>query len=255
MGFDFSSFLALITRPKACLLNLWQAIDNSRSNLGIDALDSVQFYWHDYNIPGYIEASLHLADLKSSGAIKAIGVTNFDVVRLSEMVDAGVPIVSNQVQYSLLDTRPENGMVDYCRSQNILLLPYGTVAGGFLSNKFLDVNPREVQINTYSLSKYASVINQRGGWDWFQVLLHTLDEIGKKHGVGIAEVASKWVLDRPAVGGIIVGARNASHVNQHRSLFSFNLDADDDAAIEEVLGQGIRPSSDVYTWERGGGWA
>lgn len=49
---------------------------------------------------------------------------------------AGVKVVSSQVQYSLLDTRPDNGMVEYCQQQGIVLLPYGTVAGGFLSDKY-----------------------------------------------------------------------------------------------------------------------
>ena len=42
-----------------------------------------------------------------------------------------------QVQYSLLDRRPENGMIDYCALHDIQLLPYGTVAGGFLSDRYL----------------------------------------------------------------------------------------------------------------------
>lgn len=244
--------MSYVTRLSCYFL---QRIDSSRRNLGIDVLDCVQFYWHDYTVPGYVDAALHLADLQASGKIRSVGVTNFDVPRLAEMVDAGVPIVSNQVQYSLLDTRPDNGMVSYCMQHEIKLLPYGTVAGGFLSERYFGVSPQSLQVNTYSLSKYGSVIGQRGGWDWLQSLLRTLNSIGEAHGVGIAEVASRWVLQRPAVAGIILGARNASHVEQHRKLFEFNLTDADLAAIDEVLSQGRTPTSDVYSWERGGGWA
>lgn len=59
---------------------------------------------------------------------------------------------------------------------------------------------RSVRVNTYSLSKYASVIGQAGGWDWYQGLLRTLADVGKKHGVTIADVAARWVLDKPQVG-------------------------------------------------------
>jgi aryl-alcohol dehydrogenase-like predicted oxidoreductase len=136
----------------------------------------------------------------------------------------------------------------------VQLLPYGTVAGGFLTDKYLGKQPQDVSVNTYSLSKYASVLGQSGGWEWLQLLLQELHALGAKHGVGVAEVASRWVLQRPAVAGIIVGARNAAHVEQHRRLFGFELDAQDVARIEAAAGAGTRPTSDCYTWERGGRW-
>jgi aryl-alcohol dehydrogenase-like predicted oxidoreductase len=215
---------------------------------------SVQFYWHDYGVKNYVTAALHLADLQSAGKIRTLGVTNFDTQRLAEIVDAGVPIVANQIQYSLLDTRPENGMAKYCVDKNITLLPYGTLAGGLLSDKFLGLNPQDVRVNTYSLSKYASVINQRGGWEWFQRLLTVLRQVADTHDVSIADVASRWVLQRPGVGGIIVGARNADHAAANAKVFAFDLNGEDAAKIQAVLDDGKRPTSDCYTWERGGPW-
>jgi aryl-alcohol dehydrogenase-like predicted oxidoreductase len=232
-----------------------KSINNSCSNLRTDVLDCVQFYWHDYSNKNYVDAALHLAELQSKGKIKAIGVTNFDVPRLQEMVDAGVPIVENQIQYSLLDTRPDNGMTQYCLEKGIRIVPYGTAAGKFLTDAYLGKKPSDVSVNTYSLSKYASVISQRGGWEWYQSLLAVLRDVATKHNVDVAEVSSRWVLQRPAVAAVIVGARNASHVEQHRKIFSFELDGDDLAKIEAVLNTGNKPTSDVYSWERGGRWA
>lgn len=54
-----------------------------------------------------------------------------------------------------------------------------------------------VRADTYSKSKYASVISQAGGWEWFQALLTALHGVAQKHGSDIATVASKWVLDQP----------------------------------------------------------
>lgn len=65
--------------------------------LGVDSIDLLQFYWADYSYPGYVDAMLHLMDLKAKGQIKALGVTNFDVPRLQRMVDAGADIATNQV--------------------------------------------------------------------------------------------------------------------------------------------------------------
>lgn len=53
------------------------------------------------------------------------------------------PAHHSQVQYSLLDRRPENGMADFCAQHNIKLLPYGVLAGGFLSDKYLGVSPKQ----------------------------------------------------------------------------------------------------------------
>ena len=81
-------------------------IDRSLRRLNRDALDLVQFHWWDYNVPGYVEVALDLLKLKEKGKIRNIGVTNFDAPHLKEIVDAGVPIVSCQSQYSLFDRRP-----------------------------------------------------------------------------------------------------------------------------------------------------
>ena len=56
-----------------------QAIDSSCRSLGVEALDLVQFYWHDYSAPRYVGAAQRLADLQAAGRIRHIGVTNFDV--------------------------------------------------------------------------------------------------------------------------------------------------------------------------------
>lgn len=73
-----------------------QAIDSSCRSLGVEALDLVQFYWHDYSAPRYVGAAQRLADLQAAGRIRHIGVTNFDVPRLDEIVQGGVRVVSNQ---------------------------------------------------------------------------------------------------------------------------------------------------------------
>ena len=111
-----------------------------------------------------------------------------------------------------------------------------------------------MKADTYSKSKYASVLGQVGGWTWFQTLLRELAGIAQKQNTSIANVACRWVLDRPAVAGIIVGARNVRHVQDHRALVNVQLDATDKARLEDVLAQGRQARGDVYDWERGGIW-
>ena len=232
-----------------------QKLDLPRRRLGVDTLDLVQMYWNDYGAKGYVDAALFLTDAKAAGKIGAVGLTNFDTRRMAEMIDAGAEIASNQIQYSLLDRRPELQMVDYCRANGVALLPYGVVAGGLLSDKYLGVKGEDVDVNTSSKRKYASVLGYAGGYAWFQTLLAKLREVGDKHGgASVANVAARWVLDSEVVPGVILGARNAEHVEDHRATFAFQLDDEDRAGIRAVLDKGKRPTADCYEWERGGRW-
>jgi aryl-alcohol dehydrogenase-like predicted oxidoreductase len=175
---------------------------------------------------------------------------------MSDMVDrGGVRVASNQLQYSLLDRRPENGMAEFCQQHGISLLPYGVLAGGLMSDAFLDVPASAVKLDTFSKRKYSAVIEAAGGWDWFQRLLRVLRGVADRHDSNIANVASRWVLDRPGVAGVILGARNALHLDDHVALASLKLDEQDLAGIQEVLEDGKRPRGDCYQWERGlGPW-
>ena len=118
------------------------------------------------------------------------------------------------------------------------LLAYGTLLGGLLSEKYLGrPEPRRSELNTASLQKYKHMIDAWGGWALFQELLAVLKQIADKHRVSIANVGVRYVLDRPAVAGVIVGARLgvAQHIADNARVFGFELDADDHAMIEPVL--------------------
>ncbi|KAG1671158.1 hypothetical protein FOA52_005412 [Chlamydomonas sp. UWO 241] len=228
-----------------------RAVDQSRDRLGLPSVDLMQLYWGEYGVPRYTDAVRYLGDTQAAGAVRHIGLTNFGMPEVQSIVDTGVPIASHQIQYSLLDTRPRNGMAQLCTANGISLLPYGVLAGGFLSDKYLGVPQSNATADTFSKQKYGSVIAKRGGWEWFQSLLRTLDVVAKKHGSNISNVASKWVLDEPGVAGVIIGARNASHVPDYAAIFTLNLDDADRAAIDEVLAKGVQPKGDCYQWERG----
>ncbi|KAI8470573.1 MAG: NADP-dependent oxidoreductase domain-containing protein [Monoraphidium minutum] len=232
-----------------------KAIDTSRKRLGVERVDMMQFYWGSYEVPRYVDAALYLMDLRAEGVIGEVGVTNFDVPRLEAMNKAGVEIASNQVQYSLLDRRPTVAMAGYCAANGIAMLPYGVLGGGFLSDKYLGADVGDVRADTYSKGKYGAVIVESlGGWQGLQRLLGELRPIADKHSTSIANVAARWVLQQPGVPAIIIGARNASHVADHRALFAFELDSNDLAAAAGALAGGKQPAGDCYAWERGGGF-
>jgi aryl-alcohol dehydrogenase-like predicted oxidoreductase len=217
----------------------------SLRRMDVERLDLLQFHWWDYGDRSYLDALTYLAQLQDDGKIANIGLTNFDTEHLKRIVDHGIKVVSNQVQYSLIDRRPEVQMVEYCEDSGIHLLTYGTLCGGLLSEKYLgQPQPTGSALNTASLSKYAQMIGAWGGWDLFQQLLVTLKGIGDKRGVSISNVAVRSALDRPAVAGVIIGARLgvSDHREDNARAFEFTLDDGDREQIEAVL----RDSRDLY---------
>jgi aryl-alcohol dehydrogenase-like predicted oxidoreductase len=193
---------------------------------------------------------LHLQALQAEGKIRHIGVTNFDVLHLREILDAGVPVISNQVQYSALDRRPERGMVALCPQQGMSLLCYGTIAGGFLSDRYLGVAEPVPPLENRSLTKYKLIIDDFGGWDLFQALLATMRGIADKHSVSIAAVATRYVLQKPCVGGAIIGVRHMGHLPDTLRLWTFELTGEDLATITRITEEASGPEGDIYGVER-----
>lgn len=225
-------------------------IDRSLKRLGIERLDMVQFHWWDYAVPGYIEAANHLLELKKAGKIRYISATNFDALHLQKIVQAGIPVVSNQVQYSVLDHRPESEMQKLAQEHNFRLLCYGTIAGGFLSEQWLHIQELPESFENRSLTKYRLIIEEFGGFDLFQRLLAALKQIADKYSVGIADVAARYILQKPSVAGIIIGARNTRHLEKIKKLSSFKLDAEDLQKIRLVVDKARGPQGPVFGLER-----
>ena len=236
---EIQAFTKWVPRPGRMTRRVVEdAISISLTRMGVERLDLLQFHWWDYKNDGYLDALKHLSDLQQEGKIRHLALTNFDTERLSAIADHGVCIVSNQVQYSLVDRRPEVRMARFCSDHPMTLLAYGTLLGGLLSEKYLGrPEPRRSELNTASLQKYKNMIDAWGDWPLFQELLAVLQQIADKHRVSIANVGVRYVLDRPAVAGVIVGARLgvAQHLTDNARVFGVKLDADDLSMIEAVL--------------------
>jgi aryl-alcohol dehydrogenase-like predicted oxidoreductase len=166
------------------------------------------------------------------------------------VLDAGVPMVSNQVQYSLLDRRPAGSLSRLCAARGVKLLCYGALGGGFLSRRWLDApEPPEPQENR-SLTKYKLIIEEAGGWTRFQELLRTLTGIGEKHRASPGAVALRWTLDQPHVAAAIAGARSAVHLQETVEALSVSFDDQDRAALRAVLAKEPGPAGEIYALER-----
>lgn len=215
-----------------------KAVETALTRMQSEQIDLMQFHAWQYAHPSWVDCLFWLQELKEEGLIKHLGLTNFDTAHLSIVVNSGIEVVSNQVCFSLLDQRAAGEMTELCLKHGVKLLAFGTVAGGFLSEKWLG-KPEPIlnESLTWSQMKYKRFIDAAGGWDQFQDLLQTLGRIAKKHQVGIANIASHYIMTRPAVAGVIIGARlgKSEHIADNERLFSFQLDESDETQLRQVL--------------------
>jgi aryl-alcohol dehydrogenase-like predicted oxidoreductase/enamine deaminase RidA (YjgF/YER057c/UK114 family) len=206
------------------------AVQRSLDRLRSTAIDLLQFHAWNYADPSWLDGLFYLQELKREGLVRHVGVTNVDAAHFNMLLASGIEVISNQVSFSLIDQRAAGGLTDVCRAHGVKLLAYGTLAGGWLSEKWLgQPEPDWERTGTWSQMKYGRFIRVAGGWNALQRILTAAAKVARRHGVSIANVASRYVLEHPAVGGVIIGARlgERAHIVDNLRLFSFSLtDAD-----------------------------
>lgn len=232
------SFTKWVPQPNRMTRSMVQSsIESSLSRMRVSSLDLLQFHWWDYNNPYYMDALKYLSDLKDTGSIRHLALTNFDTEHLQMIIDSDIQIASNQIQFSIIDRRPEVKMISFCKEHNISLLAYGSICGGLLSERYVGrKEPSAIELDTLSLRKYKRMIDTWGGWNLFQNLLLTLNDVAKKHNVSIANVATNYILAKPTVAGVIIGVRLGivDHLGENANVFTFNLDNSDRDYIDAI---------------------
>ncbi len=213
------------------------AVERSLERLRTDRIDLLQFHAWNYADPSWLDCLFWLEELRDGGLIRYLGLTNFDTAHLRIVLQSGIRVASNQVCYSLLDRRPAAGLEALCEERGVGLLAYGTVAGGFLTERWLGAADPDPESMTWSQMKYRRFIEQAGGWEAFQGLLRAVAAVAERKGVSMANVACRYVLDRPGVAGVIVGARlgERDHIADNLNAFELELAEEDRAELEAAL--------------------
>ena len=227
------------------------AVERALQRLGTESIDLMQLHGWSYADPSWLDNLFLLAEHRDAGRIRHLGLTNCDAIHLDMAVRSGVPIASNQICFSMLDRRALGAMTEVCRRHGVGLLAYGTLAGGFLSERWLGQSepPLDDRL-TWSQMKYRRFIDQAGGWDRFQILLRALQEVaeelaeddaepvqgGKRRTPTLANVACRYILDCPEVAGIIVGARPGGelHIEENLALLERSLTTRARRALDEA---------------------
>ena len=220
-----------------------KAIQERLKRLRTDRLDLLQFHWWNYHDLRYLDAVRELKKMIPE-RIRRLGVTNFDTAHLRILLSSGIPIVSNQVCFSLLDRRAEGQMSELCENTGVRLFAFGTLGGGLLTDRFLEKKePKRGE--TESLRKYLRFVKVGGGWKRLQALLRALRTVADELDCDIAHVAAGWVLRQRAVASVIVGVRlglstradaNLDIVRVSNALTDAHLAIIDAAKMEPIPG-------------------
>jgi aryl-alcohol dehydrogenase-like predicted oxidoreductase len=243
-GYELQAMTKWVPRPGPMTRKVVEAaIDVSLRRMKVASLNSLQFHWWDYgDEKDMLDAMGHLHDLVKVGKIKTLALTNFDTAHVADFLQRGLPIASNQVQFSMVDMRPAKAMAPLCAKHGVYLFTYGTLMGGLLTDKWLGrPEPKSrSELPTPSLGKYYNMVRQWGSWDLFQELLRACRKVADRHSVSIANVAIRWVLDQPAVGGVIVGLRAGitEHAEENARSLALVLTEQDKSEIAAVIAKG-----------------
>jgi aryl-alcohol dehydrogenase-like predicted oxidoreductase len=224
-------------------------IENSLRNLQRDTLDCVQIHWHNPELY-FASTFTAFAELLEQGKIRKLGVTNFNTPMLEKALQYAT-ISTHQLQYSLIDRRVENSMQNLCLQHNIALLPYGPLAGGFLSDKFRGVASPPSEGSHARGFYYNSMIRAHGGWQPVLEMLDTLTQVAKKYEKTISQVALNWVKQQPGVTAVISGfTQDRQQIQKNVEALSFQLDKDDVQLLSDRSSTLFKKPGDIYSYER-----
>jgi aryl-alcohol dehydrogenase-like predicted oxidoreductase len=207
-----------------------RALEASLARLGRATVD---LYQHHYpakrvDIPRLMGL---MADAVAAGRLRAVGVSNYSAEQMrtahAVLAERGVPLASNQVQYSLLHRQPEtNGVLDTCRELGVTLIAYQPLASGALTGKYLaGARPR-------GLRRFAPLF-RRNRRESVGSVVTLLREIGARHGMGPTQVAIRWLIENDCVLPI-PGAKNGAQAIANAQALSFSLSHDEVEALDRA---------------------
>ena len=224
-----------------------KVVDDALLRLRSEQIDMLQLQWWQLETGGWLDVYGWLCELQQVGKIGRVGLSNFNLTALQTILDAGLPVVSNQVQISLVDQRALAAMSDLCLAHDVSLLAYGPLCGGFLTGPKPD--PALASDIEYS-REYRLMVDLFGGWALLQDLVAVLTRIAEEHAVTPGVVALRWVLDCPGVSAVLLGASNPRNIARNLKVFELQLTDQDRADIDQILAQMKAPHGGPGELER-----
>jgi aryl-alcohol dehydrogenase-like predicted oxidoreductase len=237
-----------VTSGAPSSLAVVKALDDALIRLRCEQLDLVQLQWWRLDVPGWLDVYGWLSEQQQAGKIAQLGLSNFTTSALETILAVGLPVVSNQVQISLVDQRALGPMRDLCLTHDISLLAYGPLCGGNLAT--LKPDPASTEPPVEYSSEYRLMVEQFGGWDLLQNLVTVLIQIADRHDVSASVIALRWVLDQAGVSALMLGASNPRNIANNLKVFNIVLTTEDQADLDTVLAKRNPPNGGPGELER-----
>jgi aryl-alcohol dehydrogenase-like predicted oxidoreductase len=210
--------------------NFPKELEGSLNRLGRNSVDLYQHHFPARSVPIPRLMDL-LADAVEAGKIRAVGVSNYSAEQMRAACEAlakrGIPLASNQVEYSLLHRQPEmNGVLDACRELGVTLIAYQPLASGALTGKYRrGTRPTGLRrFMPYFRGKSLEAV---------EPLVSLLREIGERYGKSPAQVAIRWLMENPNVLPI-PGAKNARQAMENAGALTFSLAEEEIEALNRA---------------------
>lgn len=202
--------------------------ENSLKRLGTDYIDLYQHHRTDPTTP--IEETMEaLSALLEQGKIRSAGVSNYTREETAQAL-AALPIVSNQVPYSMLEREIEEDLVPFCRERHLGILAYSPLQRGILTGKikpghsFAPTDHRADQVHF-----------QPGNHERVMTYLADINPIADERGVTLSQLVLNWTLHRPGITHLLVGARNPQQVEENVGAVDFRLSPEETERIDTAL--------------------
>lgn len=217
--------------------HIFESCHNSLKRLRTDYLDVYQAHRFDYETP-LEETMVAFADLVRAGKILYVGVSEWypdqirDAAHLAR--ELKIPLVSNQAQYSMLWRVVEDGVVETCEQNGMGHLCFSPLAQGVLTGKYQPgQRPKD---KTRAANKVGAKFMSRWMQDDILTAIQGLRPVAEEAGCRVNQLALAWLLARPNVSGVIIGASKASQIEDNLGALDVKIDERLNALVDEVLG-------------------
>lgn len=201
-------------------------VQETLDNLQTDYLDLMQIHWYNFDIKPSVYLPV-LKELIDEGKLRAIGVSNFGVQQMTEALETGIPIVSNQLPYNLLTRCIEDDISPFCHSHNMSVIAYSPLAQGLLTGKYSCTEQcpaglsrsRFFNAKSSSMSRHGSEGNEPLLWD----TISKLNNMSKELNIPFSQMSLNYVLSTKAVDNLVFGVSRPEQIQTNIDALSIKL--------------------------------
>lgn len=212
---------------------LRRELEDSLRRLGTDRIDLYQIHWPDTRVP-VMEVAEVLAGFQREGKVRALGVSNFSVAQMEEFRRV-VPLASDQPPYNIFEREVDREVLPWCGANGIAVLTYSSLCRSLLGGRMQrgvkfdpgDIRAVDPKFQEPRFSQYITAVER-------------LTKLAReRYGKSVAQLAVRWVLDRPGASAALWGAKRPDQLDAVAGVMGWRLDADAMATIDRIVDESV----------------